>query len=140
MRNPRISLRVPEATSAARAQAFNKPQIERFFKLLGDTIEIHGFTADRIFNVDESGLSTVQAPQKIFATKGRKQVGAVTSAERGTHTTVVCCMNPLGFFIPPTLIFARKKFKQELIDDAPTGTIGLCQDSGWMTGPFFSLG
>lgn len=30
-RNKDISLRKPEPTSAARAQAFNKPQIERFF-------------------------------------------------------------------------------------------------------------
>lgn len=136
-RHPNISLRVPEPTSAARAQAFNKPQIEKFFALLTRTIEKFGFTPDRVFNVDESGLSTVQKTQKIFATKGRKQVGAITSAERGVHTTVVCCMNPLGFYIPPALIFARKKFKQELIDDAPTGTLGLCQESGWMTGPLF---
>lgn len=138
-RHPNISLRVPEATSAARAQAFNKPQIERFFQLLDRTIEEFGFTPERIFNMDESGLSTVQKPQRVFATKGRKQVGAITSAERGTHTTVVCSMNPIGSYVPPTLIFARKRFKQELIDDAPTGTLGLCQESGWMTGPLFLI-
>ena len=35
------------------------------------------------------------------------------------------------------LIFARKKFKNELFDGAPTGTLGLINDSGWMTGEQF---
>lgn len=137
-RNPDISLRSPEATSAARAQGFNKPQVQKFFDLLERTLTEQDISFDRIFNVDESALSTVQRPQKILATKGRKQIGAITSAERGIHTTVVCCMNPIGIFIPPALIFARKNWKSELIDDAPAGTLGLCQESGWMTGELFS--
>ncbi|KAJ8944819.1 hypothetical protein NQ318_013155 [Aromia moschata] len=136
-RNPDISLRSPEATSAARAQGFNKPQVQKFFDLLEQTVAEHNIGFDRIFNMDESAISTVQRPQKILATKGRKQIGAITSAERGVHTTVVCCMNPIGVYIPPTLIFARKRWKSELIDDAPTGTLGLCQETGWMTGELF---
>ncbi|KAB0802070.1 hypothetical protein PPYR_04256 [Photinus pyralis] len=31
----------------------------------------------------------------------------------------------------------RKNAKSELTDDAPTGTLQLCQESGWMTGPLF---
>ena len=136
-RNPDISLRQPEPTSSARARAFNKPQVATFFSILEDTIHKYNIPPERIFNMDESALSTVQRPPKIFATKGRKQVGAITSAERGIHTTVVCCMNPIGHFIPPALIFARKNAKSELTDDAPTGTLQMCQDSGWMTGPLF---
>lgn len=33
-RNPSIPLRAPEATPAARARAFNKPQVMKFFELL----------------------------------------------------------------------------------------------------------
>lgn len=136
-RHPDISLRQPEPTSIARATAFNKVQVQKFFDILESTIEEFNITPERIYNMDESGLSTVQRPSKIFATKGRKQVGAVTSAERGVHTTAVCCMNAIGSFIPPAMIFARKNAKAELTDDAPTGTLQLCQDSGWMTGPLF---
>lgn len=136
-RNPDISLRKPEATSAARAQAFNKPQVAKFFALLEDTLKKESIGQMRIYNADESGLSTVQRTQKIFATTGRKQVGAVTSAERGSHVTVVCCVCSNGSFVPPALIFARKNIKKELIDHAPPGTLGIPQESGWMTGPVF---
>ncbi|XP_030766578.1 uncharacterized protein LOC115890479 [Sitophilus oryzae] len=84
--------------------------------------------------MDESGLSIVQRPSKSFATKGRKQVGTITSAEHGAHTTVVYCMNTIGSFIPPAMIFARKNSKPDLTDHAPAGTLQLCQESGWMTG------
>lgn len=136
-RNPDISLRKPEPTSAARAQAFNRPQVAQFFKVLEDTIKKENINPMRIYNADESGLSTVQRPQKVFATAGRKQVGAITSAERGSHVTVVCAMSSNGNYIPPALIFPRKNLKQELTDNAPPGTLMIAQESGWMTGPVF---
>lgn len=137
-RNPSISLRTPENTSLARAQAFNKENIGRYFESLTHVMEEYKFLPENIFNVDESGLSTVQSrPSKIFATKGRKQVGTLSSAERGHHLTVVCCMNPLGTFIPPAFIFPRKRFKNELMDHATPGAVAFCQDKGWMSGEVF---
>ena len=136
-RNPDITLRKPEATSAARAQAFNKPQVANFFKVLEDTMQKEKIDPLKIYNADESALSTVQRPQKVFATAGRKQVGAITSAERGSHVTVVCCMCTNGSYIPPALIFPRKNMKKELTDHAPAGTLCIPQESGWMTGQVF---
>ncbi|KAK9747215.1 DDE superfamily endonuclease [Popillia japonica] len=136
-RNPDITLRKPEATSAARAQAFNKPQVAKFFKVLEDTLQKENIDPLNIYNADESALSTVQRPQKVFATAGRKQVGAITSAERGSHVTVVCCMCTNGSYIPPALIFPRKNMKRELTDHTPAGTLCIPQESGWMTGPVF---
>ncbi|XP_063931362.1 uncharacterized protein LOC135143425 [Zophobas morio] len=137
-RNPSLSLRTPEATSAARARAFNKPQITKYFKSLLETLEKYDFQPNQIWNVDESGLSTVPSKNaKIIATKGRKQVGILSSAERGQHLTVVSCMNPLGIYIPPAFIFPRKNMKQELLDHAPTGSTGFTQEKGWMTGDIF---
>lgn len=61
----------------------------------------------------------------------------MTSAERGQHVTVVCCMGTTGHFVPPALIFPRKNWKHELLDGAPVGTLGLVQEKGWMTGEVF---
>jgi len=53
--------------------------------------------ASRIYNVDETGLSTVQKrTRKILAMKGKQQVGSVASGERGTTTTAVCCVSASG--------------------------------------------
>lgn len=108
-----------------------------FFKILDETIINEQINPKKICNADESALSTVQRPQKIFATSGRKQVGSLTSAERGSHTTVVCCMGTDGSYVPPCLIFARKNMKNKLLNHAPPGTLGIAQERGWMTGPVF---
>lgn len=139
MRHPEISLRQPEAVSAARAMAFNRTQIQKFFETLEMTIKTEKIDIHRIYNMDESGLSTVQRPPKIFAKTGRKQVGSLTSAERGQHVTCVCCMNAIGNFVPPAVIFPRKNRKEELLDALPPGSLGLFHETGWMTTDTFVL-
>lgn len=137
-RHPEISLRKPEQTSAARAQAFNKHNVTKFFSILTDVQENHFHPAHRIFNVDETGLVTVQSKSsKILALKGRRQVGALTSAERGQLSTFVVCMSAGGNFIPPFVIFPRRRMKAELQDGAPPGTMIACHPSGWMQSDIF---
>ncbi|XP_015435159.1 PREDICTED: uncharacterized protein LOC107190790 [Dufourea novaeangliae] len=132
-RNPNISLRTPESTSAARARAFNKPVVDTFFLTLKNIQEEHSFPSHRIFNVDETSLSTVPTKNtKVFAKTGRKQVARVTSSERGDTTTAVLCMSASGNFIPPMLIFRRVRMKTELMDGAPPGSAYACNASGWM--------
>lgn len=40
-RNPTISLRSPKSTSAARARAFNKVQIDKYFQMLSGVLVQH---------------------------------------------------------------------------------------------------
>lgn len=58
-RNPKLSFRMPEATSAARARGFNKVSVSAFFNLLEAALNSSKITADRIFNADETGICTV---------------------------------------------------------------------------------
>ena len=87
-RHRNISVRQPEATSLSRAMNFNKPNVNLFFEKLADVMERHHFHPEDIWNVDETGATTVMKPTKVVAKKGEKQVGSVTSAERGTLVTV----------------------------------------------------
>jgi hypothetical protein len=39
------------------------------------------FQIRSVYNVDKTGISTVEAPNKITTAKGNKQVGFITSAK-----------------------------------------------------------
>ncbi|XP_046387622.1 MFS-type transporter clz9-like [Ischnura elegans] len=137
-RHPNISLRTPEATSLARAQGFNKTNVSKFFEILKTVQDKHKFEAHRVFNCDETGLLTVQnRHSKVFALKGRRQVGAITSAERGLLSTLEVCMSAGGTFIPPFVVFPRKNMKAELRDGAPPGSEFACTPNGWMQTDIF---
>lgn len=58
-RHPKLSLRRPEATSAARIQAFNRHNIDTFYNVLEGVLATRKFTPSRIFNVDETSVVTV---------------------------------------------------------------------------------
>ncbi|XP_026318149.1 uncharacterized protein LOC113228920 [Hyposmocoma kahamanoa] len=137
-RHSDLTYRRPEPTSAARAMAFNKVTVNDFFSLLEKVIDQHKLTPDRIFNVDETGVSTVpKSHSRILSLKGQKQVGCLSSAERGQLVTAEICFNAAGTYVPPMLIYARKRMKNELLDDAPPGFWGTCSDNGWITSKIF---
>ena len=131
-RHPELSLRSPEPTSIMRATGFNRVQVQKFYGLLRTVMEEHAFQPHRIYNMDETGISSVQKPGKILACKGAKQVGKLTSAERGQNVTVVCSMSAAGTYIPPAFIFPRKKMSEVLLNGAPHGSVGYAVDNGWM--------
>lgn len=136
-RNPTIRLRKPEATSINRISAFNKTEVNLFFSNLKSILDKYKFSASRIYNADETGITTVQNPGKILAEKGQKRVGFITSAERGRTTTVMCCISASGTYIPPLFIYARKRMKPELKKNGPPSAVYCCSDNGWINERIF---
>jgi len=61
--------------------------------------------ARSIYNADEIGLTTVHRHPNVGAETGAKQVGQVTSAERGSLVTMNCALNAFENAIPPFIIF-----------------------------------
>ena len=97
----------------------------------------HGYTPSRIWNMDETGVSTVQKPGKIVATKGLRLIGKVTSGERGQTVTAICGMNAAGMYIPPMFIFPRKRMVDSLMNGSPPQSVGYCSANGWTDSSLF---
>lgn len=137
-RHTDLALRKPESTSLSRSMAFNKTQVDDFFKKYISVLEKHKFTAERIWNLDETGITTVMRPVKIVSTKGKKQVGQIASAERGALVTYVGIISAIGTSLPPIFVYPRIRNPSEYLSERfPTGSIALGNKSGWMTSELF---
>ncbi len=133
-----LSIRQTSGVSRARIRGFTKEAVNGFYDLLQNEYETHFYPANRIYNVDETGISVCPSKYpKVVAKKGKQQVGALAAAERGALVTVVCCMNANGDFVPPHFIFPRKKENTLLLKHAPPGSIASFHSSGWMQNDVF---
>jgi hypothetical protein len=61
-----IAIRTPEATSIQRMTNFNEHNVNSFFSNLENALA-RGFGPESIWNVDETGVTTVQRPMKVLA-------------------------------------------------------------------------
>ena len=137
-RNSDISLRKPEPTSISRVIGLNRTAVKIFFDNVKEVHTLYNFEPAQIYNVDESGLSTVQNPQKILAQKGQHQVGKICSAERGQNITVICCVNAVGTnYIPPLFVFPRVRMNPCLMNGSPPQSIAMTSHNGWSNEEIF---
>lgn len=136
-RHPDLSLRTPESTSMMRAVGFNKPQVDFYYDNLEKLLTQYKFSPANIYNCDETGVSCVHKHPKVLAPKAVRQVGKLTSAERGKNITILFCMSAVGHFIPPFFVFPRQRMNDRLMMNAPAGSVGVAQPNGWMNCDFF---
>ncbi|XP_047139062.1 uncharacterized protein LOC124814980 [Hydra vulgaris] len=132
-RNPQLSIRKPEATSLGRATSFNAANVKVFFDKLGEVMDVYKLNASQIWNVDETSVSTVVKPSKIVAAKGKRNVGAITSGDRGTNVTMVTAVSAFGNTVPPMFVFPRKNYKDYFVNNGPPDCIGVGNGRGWVT-------
>jgi hypothetical protein len=98
-RHPALSLRKPEATSVNRVLAFNKEEVQRFCCNVETVNSKFKSPPTRIYNVDETGIITVQTPSRIIRSKAIKQIGALIGWEQGRNITVCCSFSEAGHYI-----------------------------------------
>lgn len=137
-RHSELVLRSPEQTSIHCVKAFCKRNVDMFFRNFGQLIDRHHFEATHIYNMDETGFSTVATKiGKVIALKGTRHVGKLEAAERGTMITMALTVNAAGNSIPPFFLFPRKNMQTSFLDNVSSGSVGLANDSGWMCAPEF---
>ena len=89
MRRYKISLRIPQPLSYARAKNANSEAVEEFFDRLSALYARLGLSASQVYNADQTGVSCVHKPSKVCAKRGQKAVWSITAAEKG-RTNVFC--------------------------------------------------
>jgi len=139
IRHKKLSIRTPEATSLARATSFNRTNVQLFFDNLINVLTRFNLKPCDIWNMDETGVFTVQKPNRIVGRRGLKQIGRLTSAERGQLVTMACAVSASGNSVPPFFVFPRVHFKDHFIRDGPIGCAGGANPSGWINEENFLL-
>ncbi|GAB0091760.1 HTH CenpB-type DNA-binding domain [Sergentomyia squamirostris] len=136
-RHRKLSLRKPENISLARMYGFNRKAITTYHHNLEEVMAQYHFDPSRIYNLDETGLSTVLPPPSIVAETGTKQVGQASSNERGNSITIVGIINAVGDYIPPIYIFPKVRESSNFMEGALEDSVGFFNKSGYMTTDLF---
>ena len=80
--------------------------MKEFFDNLHAVMVRHKLGRADIWNRDETEVTNVQKPDEVAARRGFKQIGSITSAERGTLTSVAPVLFlQLGPLFHPLLCF-----------------------------------
>lgn len=81
----------------------------------------------RIFKLDETSNTTESVHFK----------GLTRREERVILVTTCCIVNATAQYLLPAMPFPRVFFKKHMVNGAPSGTLGLANQSGWMNADLF---
>ena len=128
---PELKLVKPQKLSVSRAKAASQETLNKYFKELSSLLTKHNLRnkPSRIFNVDETGISTEHSPPTVVYNKESKPQ-AITSARSAT-VTIIAGGNATGNHIPSYYIFPSKRWNDALLNDAAPGSDGEMSVTGW---------
>lgn len=104
--HPILRLRKPEPCSLSLATAFNETNVNEFYNNLEVLTKFPTLCKGvYIYNLDETALITMQAPQKILSGNETRHLNKVVSAERGILVSGTCIISANGMYLPPIFVF-----------------------------------
>ena len=139
-RHPHLTIRTPQSLSYCRAVSANEETISDFFGKLGSIYGKLNLVSKpmQIYNSDEMGVTIVFKPGKVVAEMGCRKVYTVSAAEKGRTHTVLSCVSASGSFIPPMMIYPRKRaVPEQFREGAYPNTLFGSSENGWMTSQLY---
>ena len=137
-RHEKITLRSAAPLCQVRAMAMDRDSIDRYFNILENTLCENGIMdkPKQIFNCDESGMPLSPKAPMTVSRKGDKNPSHITSDTK-SQITVLVCVNAAGDFMPPFVIFDRKKLIQGYTKGEVPNTYYGLSPKGWIDTALF---
>ena len=133
----RLSVRKPEILTKARKNSLTQETLDQFFDLVQSAFTESGVNlgedhASRIYNCDETGLSTDPISKKIFISKNSRDAYLETPCAGKSMYTVLFCISAAGRYLPPFVVYKSLNLYHSWTIGGPPGTLYGCTPSGWM--------
>lgn len=114
-RHPEVVLGKPSGLDPKRAQAFNRPVVDDYFKQLEALVKELKIPWSHVYNMDEKGVQRGGGRRlqniKYFVPRGRRPKYKLRSANLEL-VTIVECVCADGSSLQPGFIFAGKEFSR----------------------------
>ncbi|XP_063955678.1 uncharacterized protein LOC135154218 [Lytechinus pictus] len=135
-RHPELSEREPELLGGERAVVTEAKMDENLddYLVSKGCSSIH-ISPRRIFNCDKSGFPLSGKVSRVVATKGSRTVSSVGSSNK-SQVTVLATISASDHVLPPTIVLAGQRFKENPLKDGPEACLGRCE-SEWMNSEVF---
>eukprot|EP00794_Sanderia_malayensis_P019805 gene19805-21745_t len=88
--------------------------------------------ASRIYNCDETGLSTNAISKKVFISKKNRDAYLETPCAGKSMYTVFFCISAARRYLPPFVVYKSLNLYHSWTIGGPPGTLYGCTPSGWM--------
>jgi hypothetical protein len=100
-------------------------------KSIYDKYDLHEHP-EKIFNADETGLTTDTTSSSCFYKKGTRSAIVLNPTLGKTMHTVLVCGSASGELLPPFVVYKGKHLYDSWSKGGPKGTQYTTTSSGWM--------
>ena len=115
----------------------SKEAIRTLFWTMTKLTITYQLTADRVYNMDETGFQTHEKRRKVIAVKGSKNVWT-KSISADFHLSLVAACSASGHIVPPTFILPDSRVKRDVLNNcAVEGATITTTESGFINEKIF---
>ena len=137
-----LSKRKAEVLTVKRAKSVAPENLDKFFDIVQDVYTKCGIDethdGSRVFNLDETGLSTEQRLTNCFFRRGAKDVSLLSPTCGKAMYTLLVCGSAAGELMPPFILYKALHLYDTWCKGGPENTYFDITKSGWMESESFS--